>query len=93
MHTKYAFYDIFRAMDSPKDTTTSQDNLKERTAAGLFWSLFGNGAQQVVVMIIGIILTRLLDPADYGLVGMLTVFSILASSSSIASPEALPLAP
>lgn len=67
-------------MDSPKDTTTSQDNLKERTAAGLFWSLFGNGAQQVVVMIIGIILTRLLDPADYGLVGMLTVFSILASN-------------
>lgn len=67
-------------MDTPKDTTNATDNLKERTAAGLFWSLFGNGAQQVVVMIIGIILTRLLDPADYGLVGMLTVFSILASN-------------
>lgn len=67
-------------MENPKETSKANDNLKERTAAGLFWSLFGNGAQQLVVMIIGIILTRLLDPADYGLVGMLTIFSILASN-------------
>lgn len=63
-------------MDSPN----TNDNLKERTAKGLFWSLFGNGAQQVVVMLIGIMLGRLLSPADYGLVGMLTIFSILASN-------------
>lgn len=63
-------------MDTPNDN----DNLKERTAKGLFWSIMGNGAQQLVVMLIGILLARLLDRADYGLVGMLTVFSILASN-------------
>lgn len=63
-------------METPNNT----DNLKERTAKGLFWSLFGNGAQQVVVMLIGIMLGRLLSPGDYGLVGMLTIFSILASN-------------
>lgn len=62
------------------DTPNTTENLKERTAKGLFWSLFGNGAQQVVVMLIGILLGRLLSPADYGLVGMLTIFSILASN-------------
>lgn len=62
------------------DTPNTTDNLKERTAKGLFWSLFGNGAQQVVVMLIGIMLGRLLSPGDYGLVGMLTIFSILASN-------------
>lgn len=62
------------------DSQNTSDNLKERTAKGLFWSLFGNGAQQVVVMLIGILLGRLLSPADYGLVGMLTIFSILASN-------------
>lgn len=62
------------------DTQNSTDNLKQRTARGLFWSLFGNGAQQVVVMLIGILLGRLLAPGDYGLVGMLTIFSILASN-------------
>lgn len=62
------------------DTPNTTDNLKERTAKGLFWSIMGNGAQQLVVMLIGILLARLLDRADYGLVGMLTVFSILASN-------------
>lgn len=62
------------------NSQNNNDNLKERTAKGLFWSLFGNGAQQIVVMLIGIMLGRLLSPDDYGLVGMLTIFSILASN-------------
>lgn len=56
------------------------DNLKERTAKGLFWSVFGNGTQQLVTMLIGIVLARLLDVADYGLVAMLTVYSIIAGN-------------
>lgn len=61
-------------------TQNNTDNLKQRTAKGLMWSVVGNGAQQVVVMLIGILLARMLDRADYGLVGMLTIFSILASN-------------
>lgn len=55
-------------------------NLKERTARGMLWSILGNGAQQVVVMLIGIALARMLDVAEYGLVAMLTVFSLLAAN-------------
>ncbi len=56
------------------------ENLKERTALGLFWAALGNGAQQVVAMLIGIALARILNVEDYGLVAMLTVFSILAAN-------------
>lgn len=61
-------------------TADNNENLKERTARGLFWSVFGNGAQQLVTMAIGIILARILDRSDYGLVAMLTVFSIVAGN-------------
>lgn len=61
-------------------TADNNENLKERTARGLIWSVFGNGAQQLVTMAIGIILARILDRSDYGLVAMLTVFSIVAGN-------------
>ena len=38
-----------------------------------------NGVQQLLNLLFGIFLARLLTPADYGMVGMLTVFSALAS--------------
>lgn len=59
---------------------TSETGLKERTARGLFWSVFGNGAQQVVTMLVGIALARILRVEDYGLVALLTVFSIIAGN-------------
>lgn len=62
------------------ESQNSSDNLKQRTARGLFWSVFGNGTQQVVTMLIGIVLARLLDVSDYGLVAMLTVYSIVAGN-------------
>lgn len=56
------------------------DSLKEKTAKGLFWGGISNGVQQLLNMAFGICLARLLSPADYGMVGMLTVFSLLAST-------------
>ena len=50
------------------------DNLKEKTANGLWWAAMSNGAQQLVMLLIGIVLARILSVEDYGLVAMLTAF-------------------
>lgn len=56
------------------------DGLKEKTAKGLFWGGLSNGVQQLLNLIFGIFLARLLTPADYGMVGMLAIFSLIAST-------------
>lgn len=55
-----------------------EENLKENTAKGFFWAACSNGTQQLVTLLVGIVLARLLDVADYGMVAMLSVFSVLA---------------
>ena len=56
------------------------ENLKEKTAKGLLWGGVSNGIQQLLNLAFGIFLARLLTQADYGMVGLLTVFSSLASA-------------
>ena len=56
------------------------ETLKEKTAKGLLWGGISNGLQQLLSLLIGIFLARLLTQADYGLVGVLTVFSAIASA-------------
>lgn len=56
------------------------DNLKERTAKGLFWGVVNNGTTQVLNILIGIFLGRLLSPEDYGIVGVLTIFTVIAGN-------------
>ena len=56
------------------------DNLIEKTAQGLLWGGISNGIQQLLSLLFGIFLARLLTQADYGLVGVLTVFSATASA-------------
>lgn len=55
-------------------------SLKEKTAKGLFWGGFSNGLQQLLNLVFGIFLARLLTREDYGMVGMLTIFSQIAST-------------
>ncbi|MEG1728687.1 MAG: lipopolysaccharide biosynthesis protein [Bacteroidaceae bacterium] len=57
-----------------------KETLKEKTAKGLFWGGLSNSLQQLLGLAFGICLARLLSPGDYGMVAMLTVFSLLASS-------------
>ena len=59
---------------------SENQSLKEKTAKGLFWGGFSNGIQQLLNLLFGIFLARLLTPADYGMVGMLAIFSLIASS-------------
>ena len=58
----------------------SDTSLKEKTAKGLFWGGFSNGIQQLLNLGFGIALARLLDASDYGMVGMLTIFSAIAAA-------------
>ena len=55
-----------------------EENLKDKTARGLFWGGLSNGVLQLLNLAFGIILARLLSPSDYGMVGMLQVFSLVA---------------
>lgn len=54
------------------------DQLKQRTARGLLWGGIGSGAFQLLGLLFGIFLARLLSPDDYGIVSALTIFSALA---------------
>ncbi len=55
-------------------------NLKEKTAQGLFWAFLSSGGMQLLNLIIGIFLARLLSPGEYGIVGMLAIFTLLAGN-------------
>lgn len=57
-----------------------QETLREKTAKGLFWGALNNGTMQLLNIVIGIFLARLLSPSDYGLVGMLVVFTAIAGA-------------
>ncbi len=56
------------------------ESLKKKTARGLFWGGMSNGAQQLLNVVFGTILGRLLSPSDFGMVGMLLVFSAIAGA-------------
>ena len=58
----------------------AEQGLKEKTANGLLWGGISQGGQQMLNLVFGIFLARLLTPADYGIVGMLTIFTLIANS-------------
>lgn len=58
----------------------TEEKLKEKVSKGIFWGFLNSGSQQLLNLVIGIFLARLLTPADYGMVGVLTVFSGIAGA-------------
>ncbi len=59
--------------------TAKSETIKEKTAKGLLWSGLSNGIQQVLNLLFGIVLARQLSQTDYGIIGMLAIFSAIAS--------------
>ena len=55
-------------------------SLKEKTARGLLWGSISNGLQQLLNLVIGIFLARKLSQDDYGLVGMIAIFTALGAT-------------
>ena len=55
------------------------ESLKGKTAKGLLWGGMNNGVQQLVGLVFGIILGRLLSRDDFGMIAMITIFSVIAN--------------
>lgn len=57
----------------------SEQSLKKKTAIAIAWSSFDKIGTQLVFFVIGILMARMLSQTEYGLVGMLGVFSAISS--------------
>jgi Membrane protein involved in the export of O-antigen and teichoic acid len=54
------------------------ESLKSQTIKGILWSGVEIFGQQLVGFTVGVLVARRLSPSDYGLVGMLAIFSAIA---------------
>lgn len=69
--------------------------LKDKTVVGIGWSAVDSLASQGITFLVGIVLARLLSPAEYGLIGIITIFISISntivdsgfSNSLIRKPE------
>ena len=55
-------------------------SLKQKTVSGLLWSFVDTFVGQGLTFIVGIILARILSPREFGLIGMITVFTAVSES-------------
>lgn len=55
-------------------------NLKSKAVSGVVWTTIQRFTQIFVSFVSGIILARLLEPEDYGCIGMLTIFMLISAT-------------
>lgn len=55
-------------------------NIKGKTINGIAWSVTERFSLQIMHIIVSIILARLLSPSEFGLIGMLAIFTSVAQS-------------
>lgn len=58
----------------------AEENLKDKTVKGTIWSGIDNIVQFGTTFIVGVILARLLTPDDYGLVGIIGIFTAISTT-------------
>ena len=56
----------------------ANNDLKKKAASGMVWTALQKYSTMIISFISGIILARLLTPFDYGCIGMLSIFMVLA---------------
>lgn len=54
------------------------NKLKQKSITGVIWKLIERGGIQLIKLVLGVILARLLSPEDYGLIGLITVFFVIS---------------
>ncbi|WP_160714458.1 lipopolysaccharide biosynthesis protein [Chitinophaga solisilvae] len=54
--------------------------LRQKAIKGVTWSFIDNLANSGITFLVGLILARLLSPAEFGILGMITVFIAVANS-------------
>lgn len=57
-----------------------QEGLKQKAVKGVVWTALQRYSTMLIQFVSGIILARLLTPYDYGCIGMLMIFMLLAES-------------
>lgn len=58
----------------------AEQSLKDKTIKGTIWSGIDNVAQFGVTFFVSIVLARLLTPDDYGLIGIITIFTAVCTA-------------
>lgn len=53
------------------------DNLKKKTIKGVGWSFTDTILRNGIGFVVGLVLARLLSPSEYGLIGIVTIFTAL----------------
>lgn len=53
--------------------------LKEKSISGFIWSFINTGGTQIVGLIFGIVLARILDPSDFGYISIIVFFTSIAN--------------
>lgn len=56
------------------------ESLRGKTLKGMIWSFGENFSLQGIQFVIGVLLARVLSPSDYGMVGMLAIFTAIANT-------------
>ena len=57
-----------------------EDSLKDKTVKGTFWGSIERFTGQGIQFLVLIVMARLLTPKDYGLIGMITIFTSIAQT-------------
>ena len=57
---------------------SSPGNLKQKAVTGVMWTSIQRFSQIFVGFFSGIVLARLLEPEDYGCIGMLSIFMLVS---------------
>lgn len=58
----------------------TKQSLKDKTVKGVGWSAIDNVAQYAVQFLVSIVLARLLSPDDYGLLGIIAIFTAVCTA-------------
>ena len=58
----------------------AEESLKNKTVKGVAWSSIDNVTQYGVSFVVSIVLARLLSPDDYGLIGIIAIFTAVCST-------------
>ena len=68
-----------RAQVKKYNTPQEESSLKQKAINGVKWTFLDQAGSLGISFVVGIILARLLQPAEYGLLGMVTVFTAIAT--------------
>ena len=56
-----------------------ESSLKQKAITGVKWTFLDQAGSLGISFLVGIVLARLLQPSEYGLLGMVTVFTAIAT--------------